>query len=204
MAKQKVGNPSHNTNSSEYLRVYLKEKFTAALQHLKKSKVPAPDSIFPELIIPAGAALKSWSRDFRLSFSGRLEIIFKIWITALLVVISMPMKPVDHPKSYQSISLLRAPYKILERFIYACLKPIIDPLLSPAGWVLTREFNWNSTVDFSSIKQRKFPDALKKAKIIPIFKKGDVILFTNYRPVSILPQFSKIYLFIYLSQTQSP
>ena len=33
---------------------------------------------------------------------------------------------------------------------------------------------------------------MKKAKIIPIFKSGDKNTFTNYRPVSLLPQFSKI------------
>ena len=44
----------------------------------------------------------------------------------------------------------------------------------------------------SFIKKGKFSDALKKAEIIPIFKKGKVNLFTKYRPISILPQFSKI------------
>ena len=33
------------------------------------------------------------------------------------------------PKSYQPISLLRVPYKILERLIYACVEPLIDLLL---------------------------------------------------------------------------
>ena len=49
-----------------------------------------------------------------------------------------------------------------------------------------------SNIFNSSIKQEKFPDALKKAEIMTIFKKGDVNLFTNYRPISILPQFSKM------------
>ena len=37
-----------------------------------------------------------------------------------------------------------------------------------------------------------FPVELKIAKIVPIFKSGDECIFTNYRPVSILPVFSKI------------
>ena len=37
-----------------------------------------------------------------------------------------------------------------------------------------------------------FPVELKIAKIVPIFKSGDDCIFTNYRPVSVLPVFSKI------------
>ena len=38
--------------------------------------------------------------------------------------------PVENPESYCSISLLCVPYKILERLIiYACVDPIVDPLL---------------------------------------------------------------------------
>ena len=37
-----------------------------------------------------------------------------------------------------------------------------------------------------------FPDHMNIAKIIPLFKNGTKRHFTNYRPISILPQFSKI------------
>lgn len=43
-----------------------------------------------------------------------------------------------------------------------------------------------------SLSQGVFPDQLKKARVVPIFKSGDNMLFTNYRPVSVLPIFSKI------------
>ena len=44
----------------------------------------------------------------------------------------------------------------------------------------------------SSIDNGIIPDQLKIARIVPIFKSGDNSLFSNYRPISVLPVFSKI------------
>src|SRR6218665_2412874 len=44
----------------------------------------------------------------------------------------------------------------------------------------------------SSFKHGLLPTDLKIAKIMPIFKAGDKNLITNYRPISVLPFFSKI------------
>ena len=38
-----------------------------------------------------------------------------------------------------------------------------------------------------------FPQKLKVGKVSPIFKKGNVQLFHNYRPISVLPIFGKIF-----------
>ena len=43
-----------------------------------------------------------------------------------------------------------------------------------------------------SIEQGIFPDSLKIAKVIPIFKFSDKDNVSNYRPISILPVFSKV------------
>ena len=43
-----------------------------------------------------------------------------------------------------------------------------------------------------SIKQSKFPTQFKKAKVIPLFKSGDKLSPSNYRPVAILPIWSKL------------
>ena len=107
---------------------FSQREFTATNKHLKPGKAPAPDSIFPELTLHAGAALKSWLHDFLSSYFQQLKIP-KIWRRALVVTILKPMKPVEDPKSYQPISLLCVSYKILERLIYTCIESLINPLL---------------------------------------------------------------------------
>ena len=57
--------------------------------------------------------------------------------------------------------------------------PVIEKYLSEA-------FNM-------SISKRKFPEFLKLAKVVPIFKKGDKTSPQNYRPISLLCSISKIF-----------
>ncbi len=43
------------------------------------------------------------------------------------------------------------------------------------------------------LKLNIVPDKLKIANIIPLHKKDEETLFTNYRPISLLPALSKIF-----------
>ena len=43
------------------------------------------------------------------------------------------------------------------------------------------------------LSQGQYIDDLKIARVTPIFKKGDPLLMDNYRPISLLPTFSKIF-----------
>ena len=52
--------------------------------------------------------------------------------------------------------------------------------------ILTKSFN-------NSIRQGVYPDVLKIAQVVSIHKSGSIHKFSNYRPVSILSSFSKIF-----------
>ena len=45
----------------------------------------------------------------------------------------------------------------------------------------------------TSLKYGVFPEIWKKANVVPFHKKGDKTLIKNYRPISLLPIFSKIF-----------
>ena len=61
------------------------------------------------------------------------------------------------------------------------VKNIIQVIVKPLTYICNQSFQTGI-----------FPNSMKTAKVIPIYKNGDRHLFTNYRPISLLPQFSKI------------
>ena len=61
------------------------------------------------------------------------------------------------------------------------VKKCIDVIVKPLTNIFNKSFNTGV-----------FPDSMKTAKVVPIFKSGNKSEFTNYRPISLLPQFSKI------------
>ena len=63
---------------------FTSKEFTVPLQYLKPGKAPVFDSICLELILHAGAALKSWLCDFLSSCLHRLKTL-KIWRRVLVV-----------------------------------------------------------------------------------------------------------------------
>ena len=45
----------------------------------------------------------------------------------------------------------------------------------------------------TSFREGVFPRELKKARVVPIYKTGDKSLINNYRPISILSFYSKVF-----------
>uniref|UniRef100_A0A3P9M519 Reverse transcriptase domain-containing protein n=1 Tax=Oryzias latipes TaxID=8090 RepID=A0A3P9M519_ORYLA len=63
----------------------------------------------------------------------------------------------------------------------ALVKTVISGILKPLEYIFNLSFQTGS-----------FPNQMKIAKVIPLYKTGNKHHFTNYRPVSMLPQLSKI------------
>ena len=61
------------------------------------------------------------------------------------------------------------------------IKSIVDIILKPLTVIINQ-----------CLKMGLFPNQLNIAKVVPIFKTGDDTLFTNYRPISLLPSTSKV------------
>ena len=137
------------------------QEFAAALKHLKSGKAPGLDSIFPELITHAGAALKSWLCGFLSSCLWHLKIA-KVWKRALVVAIPKPKKPVEDAKSYRLISLVFVPYKIFERLIHARVEPIVDQLLP---WEQAGFRRGKSTVDQTVLLTQNIENSLEAKKM---------------------------------------
>jgi hypothetical protein len=62
------------------------------------------------------------------------------------------------------------------------IQNIIYPLSQPLATIINKSFS-----------EGTFPDILKIAKIVPVYKSGDISDIKNFRPISILPAISKIF-----------
>ena len=73
----------------------------------------------------------------------------------------------------------RCPTECLPIKILKYISDIVSPILSK--------------IINKSVSDGIFPDSLKIARVVPIFKDGDVSSVGNYRPISVLPILSKIF-----------
>ena len=60
------------------------------------------------------------------------------------------------------------------------IKQVLDLIVQPLTYITNL-----------SLSSGIVPDQMKIARVVPLFKTGDLSQFTNYRPVSVLPAFSK-------------
>ena len=95
---------------------------------------------------------------------------------------SMFLKPVDEQEVFNIVHECKAKTsEDCDHLNMNLIKQIITAVIVPFTHICNLSF-LNGVV----------PDGMKIAKIIPLFKSGVKSNFTNYRPVALLPQFSKI------------
>ena len=95
---------------------------------------------------------------------------------------SLFLQPIDEIELCNTVKLLprnKAPGH--DEVSASVVKSVIMNIAKP----LTHIFNLSFCIG-------KFPNQLKLAKVVPIFKSDDRLLVSNYRPISVLPVFSKI------------
>ena len=91
--------------------------------------------------------------------------------------------PATTEEIYSLIGNIKIKKAVRENDITNKLLKLSNAVISP---FLCNIFN-------SYIHQGEFPNSLKIAEVVPVFKKGDSNLLTNYCPISILSQLSKIF-----------
>jgi Skp family chaperone for outer membrane proteins len=94
---------------------------------------------------------------------------------------SLFFQPTSEEEILQIISNLKNSSSGYDDIKVKLIKSVKHDILTPLAHICNLSF-----------KEGKIPDSMKIAKILPIHKRGDKKLFANYRPVSILPAFSKI------------
>jgi len=107
-------------------------------------------------------------------FSDFLQNPFPNDFTFNNVTEAIVIKTIDSLKSKTSAGY--------DRLSNVLLKKIKAPLITPLVFIINQSLN-------SGV----FPDLLKIAKVLPVYKKEDKHSLSNYRPISILPAISKIF-----------
>ena len=95
---------------------------------------------------------------------------------------SMFTRPVDSSEVYDIIKNMKN-------------KATLDTKVNPLK-IANSDFKFTNTlanIITSSFEDGIFPQQLKLARVVPIFKSGSKSDVSNYRPISLLDSFSKIY-----------
>ena len=95
---------------------------------------------------------------------------------------SIFMIPTDEHEVKTIIAEMRQTSSGEDELSVSIIKALSQPLSKPLAHVINL-----------SMTQGRFPNKLKSAIVIPIFKKGDSTHAENYRPISILSNISKIF-----------
>ena len=97
-------------------------------------------------------------------------------------VFSLYLEPVTETEVTNLINSLKSSAPGFDRISSSILKLVLPSICSP----LTHICNL-------SLQEGTFPDEMKIAYVLPLFKSGDPEIFNNYRPVSVLFSLPKVF-----------
>ena len=103
---------------------------------------------------------------------------------------SFSFQPIDNTVTLQLFSKLTATHSCAHDNISSTVLKYISKEISECITLIV----------YQSIVTGIYPDKLKVAKVVPIFKKEDKLQLKNYRPISVLPVISKIFENVMLTQ----
>jgi hypothetical protein len=95
---------------------------------------------------------------------------------------SMFLVPTDEQEITNVIAQLKGTSCGYDNITCSILKHVFPAIVKPLCHLINTSF-----------VEGTVPKELKIAKVVPLFKSGDVMEISNYRPVSILPLFSKVF-----------
>ena len=105
-------------------------------------------------------------------------------------VTSFSFQPIDNIVTLQLLSKLTATHSCGHDNISSTVLKYISNEISECITLIVNQ----------SIKLGIYPDKLKVAKVVPVFKKEDKLQLKSYRPISVLPVISKIFENVMLTQ----
>lgn len=95
---------------------------------------------------------------------------------------SMFLKPTSENEIYEVVHKFKNKFSDdFNNINMNVVKKVIHCILKPLTYICNLSFQTGT-----------FPDEMKIARVFPIYKSGKKEHFENYRPISLLPQFSKI------------
>lgn len=94
---------------------------------------------------------------------------------------SFAFRPVNEQELYEVVANLKLTGAGHDELKMKLLKQCLPSILKPLLYIFNR-----------SLQTGVVPDKLKWAKVLPLYKADDPSTFSNYRPISILPCFSKV------------
>jgi len=178
-AEKLESNKANLKNTWKILRDLIKKKRSSRCQvefNVGDNVINDPKQIveeFNKFFVQIGSSLAS---EIPNSMKRPLDLMSGTYDFSMFVTPTNELEITDIVKQLKDVSV---GYDNISRAILMYILPVI---VSPLTHLINMSFQTGLV-----------PDELKIAKVVPLYKSGDEMEFSNYRPISVLPIFSKVF-----------